>query len=90
MAAALLELSPAQRGSLIQGYSSVRELEPDYERKLECFFVMIMIGNYSHHISNPDEIPGLREEQTYALAYLREYLQGERFLFSRIEPFVIE
>ncbi|MFD1908076.1 hypothetical protein ACFSQ7_34970 [Paenibacillus rhizoplanae] len=57
LAAALLELSTEQRRSLIRGYSSVRALEPDYERKLECFFVKIMIGNYSHHISNPDELP---------------------------------
>ncbi|MEK3876631.1 phosphotransferase enzyme family protein [Paenibacillus sp. FSL M7-0420] len=86
LAAALLELSTEQRRSLIRGYSSVRVLEPDYERKLECFFVKIMIGNYSHHISNPDELPGLREEQPYALAYLKEYLAGSRFLFKRIEP----
>lgn len=90
LAAALLELSTEQRRSLIGGYSSVRALEPDYERKLECFFVKIMIGNYSHHISNPDELPSLREEQPYALAYLREYLADSRFLFKRIEPVVIE
>ncbi|MEK3757110.1 phosphotransferase [Paenibacillus sp. FSL P4-0338] len=89
LAAALLELSPEQRRSLIGGYSSVRALEPDYERKLECFFIMIMIGNYSHHISNPDELPSLREEQTYALAYLREYLADSRFLFDRIQPIEI-
>ncbi|WP_405110455.1 phosphotransferase [Paenibacillus sp. FSL K6-1217] len=89
LAAALLELSTEQRRSLIRGYSSIRALKPDYERKLECFFIMIMIGNYSHHISNPDELPGLREEQPYALAYLREYVNGASFLFRRIEPFVI-
>ncbi|NQX48700.1 phosphotransferase [Paenibacillus tritici] len=88
LAAALLELSTKQRSRLIEGYRSVRtlEMESDYERKLECFFVMIMIGNYSHHIVHPAEIPGLREEQPYALAYLREYLAGSRFLFKRIEP----
>ncbi|ETT72930.1 aminoglycoside phosphotransferase [Paenibacillus sp. FSL R7-277] len=90
LAAALLELSTEQRRSLIRGYSSVRALEPDYERKLECFFVKIMIGNYSHHISNPDELPSLREEQPYALAYLKEYLADSRFLFKRIEPVQVE
>lgn len=79
LAAALLELSTEQRRSLIQGYNSVRPLEPDVERKLECFFVMIMIGNYSHHITNPDEHPSLREEQPYALAYLKEYLADSAF-----------
>ncbi|WP_238655389.1 phosphotransferase enzyme family protein [Paenibacillus piscarius] len=86
LAAALLELSAEQRRILIRGYSSIRALEPDYERKLECFFIMIMIGNYSHHISNSDELPSLREEQPYALAYLKEYLADSRFLFKRIEP----
>lgn len=90
LASALLELSTEQRRSLIRGYSSVRVLEPDYERKLECFFIMIMIGNYSHHISNPDEIPSLRDEQPYALAYLQEYLADSRFLFKRIEPVQVE
>lgn len=90
LTAALLELSAEQRRSLIQGYSSVRALEPDYERKLECFFVMIMIGNYSHHITNPDEHLSLREEQPYALAYLKEYLADSRFLFKRIEPVQVE
>lgn len=86
LAAALLELSTDQRRSLIRGYSSARALEPDYERKLECFFIMIMMGNYSHHISNPDELPSLQEEQPYALAYLQEYFADSRFLFKRIEP----
>ncbi|AIQ17375.1 aminoglycoside phosphotransferase [Paenibacillus sp. FSL H7-0357] len=86
LAAALLELSPGQRKRLIEGYASRKKLESGYVRRLECFFIMIMIGNYSHHASNPAEVPGLREQQPYSQAYLREYLKSAPFLFEVIEP----
>jgi hypothetical protein len=86
MAAIMLELWPKHRWMLIQGYESVRKMEADYVRYLECFFVMIMIGNYSHHSSDPRETAGLIDEQKYAQAYIREYLKGNSFLFEVIEP----
>ncbi|MCM3636047.1 phosphotransferase enzyme family protein [Paenibacillus camelliae] len=86
MAGTLLELWPKHRWMLIQGYESVRKLESDYTRDLECFFIMFMIENYSHHASNPREIDSLIEEQQYALAYLKEYLNGRSFLFKVVEP----
>ncbi|WP_150266902.1 phosphotransferase enzyme family protein [Paenibacillus tepidiphilus] len=86
LAALLLGLSPRQRELCIEGYASVRTLPVNAVRQLECFFIMVMIGNYSHHAGNPEEIPGLQEEQPYALAFLREYLRGESFLFRRIAP----
>lgn len=86
MAGALLGLSPAQRKIFIQGYESVARLEGEYVNQLERYFVMIMIENYCHHASNPDEIPNLQAEQKYALAYLREYLCGNSFLFNRVAP----
>lgn len=86
MAAIMLELWPKHRWMLIQGYESVRKMEADYVRYLECFFVMIMIGNYSHHSSDPRETAGLIDEQKYAQAYIREYLKGNSFLFDVIEP----
>ncbi|GGH31019.1 phosphotransferase enzyme family protein [Paenibacillus segetis] len=86
MAGLLLELSPAQRGMFIQGYESVRELEPNYVRHLECFFIMFMIENYCHHAPDPRETASLIEEQPYAGAYIREYLRGHSFLFEVIKP----
>lgn len=83
---ALLELSPVQRKIFIQGYESIRGLEERYESQLECFFIMFMIENYCHHSSNPQEIPNLKAEQKYALAYIHEYLRGNPFLFTRIAP----
>lgn len=87
MAGSILGLWPKHRWKFIQGYESVRKLEPDYIRYLECFFVMFMIENYSHHVSNPEEIEGLIQEQPYAQAYIREYLNDRPFLFEKIEPY---
>ncbi|MFD3258108.1 phosphotransferase enzyme family protein [Paenibacillus lentus] len=86
MAGALLELSPVQRKIFIQGYESVKRLEVEYVSQLECFFIMFMIENYCHHSSNPNEISNLKAEQKYALAYIKEYLDGNSFLFKRITP----
>jgi len=86
MAGTMLELWPKHRWMLIQGYESIRKLEADYTRDLECFFVMIMIENYCHQASDPRETASLIEEQKYAQAYIREYLNGNRFLFEVIEP----
>ncbi|UHA75457.1 phosphotransferase enzyme family protein [Paenibacillus sp. 481] len=86
IAAAMLELRPPQRQLFIQGYESVRRLEPDYVRHLECFFIMVMIENYGHHCSDPRETSGLIAEQPYAQAYIRTFLSDTRFLFEVIEP----
>lgn len=86
MAGLILGLFPAQRGMLIQGYESVRKLEPNYVRYLECFFIMSMIENYCHHASDPRETSSLIEEQPYAQACIREYLSDHSFLFEVIEP----
>ncbi|MGW9530755.1 hypothetical protein ACWHAM_24110 [Paenibacillus terrae] len=75
---------------LIQGYENVRTLEADYVRCLECFFVMVMIENYSHHASDPRETSRLIDEQPYAQAYLREFLNDTSFLFEVIQPVIIE
>lgn len=84
MAGSLLEFSPIQRKIFIDGYESVNRIEGEYVRQLECFFIMFMIENYCHHSSNPDEISNLKAEQKYALAYIKEYLDGNTFLFKRI------
>ncbi|MGG1664087.1 phosphotransferase enzyme family protein [Brevibacillus sp. NRS-1366] len=90
MASALLELSPQHRQLFIQGYESVKSLGMDYIHKLECFFVMFMIENYSHHCSDPTEISNLIHEQKYAQAYIKEYLNGNSFLFKVIEPIEVD
>lgn len=90
MAGTLLELYPKHRWMFIQGYESVRKLETDYVRYLECFFVMFMIENYCHHASDPRETSSLIDEQQYAQAYIREYLNDTRFLFNVIEPVKID
>ncbi|BBH24269.1 hypothetical protein Back11_56140 [Paenibacillus baekrokdamisoli] len=85
MAGTILELWPKHRWLFIQGYESVRKLETDYVRHLECFFVMFMIENYCHHASDPRETSSLIDEQQYAQAYIREYLNDTPFLFDVIE-----
>ncbi|WP_127547636.1 phosphotransferase enzyme family protein [Paenibacillus amylolyticus] len=86
MAGTILELWPKHRWMLVQGYESIRKLETDYIRDLECFFVMFMIENTCHHSSDPRETTSLIDEQKYAQAYIREYLNGNPFLFEVIEP----
>lgn len=90
LSASLLELYPRHRWQLIQGYESIIGLNEDYARDLECFFIMIMIENYCHHCSKPEEIPSLIEEQKYALAYMTEYIHDRRFLFEVVEPVAVE
>lgn len=86
LAGTILGLWPKHRRIFIQGYESVRKLETDYVRHLECFFIMVMIGNYCHHSSDPRETANLIDEQPYAQALIREYLQNSPFLFNVIEP----
>lgn len=85
LASSLLELSPDHRQILLQGYESVKRLERNHIQYLEGFFIMCMIQNYCHHVSNPAEIAGLIEEQPYAQAYLRAYLADRTFLLQGIE-----
>lgn len=82
LAAIMLELDSRQRQLLIEGYERVRKLEGEYGRELECFFIKIMIENYSHHSSDSREIASLMAEQTYALAYMREFVEDRPFLFE--------
>ncbi|TQK53502.1 Ser/Thr protein kinase RdoA (MazF antagonist) [Brevibacillus sp. AG162] len=77
----ILGLYPAQRELVIKGYESLRKLEGDWLPTLESFTVMVMIENYSHHASDPREIEGLKAEQPYAIAMIKNYLNGTPFLF---------
>lgn len=86
MAGALLELNPNHRMLFIEGYESIRKLDKDFPGDLECFFIMIMVENYCHHSSDSREIPGLINEQKYALAYINEYITDKSFIFKGIEP----
>lgn len=86
LAAVMLSLVPKQRYQVIQGYESIRELDTDYIRSLECFFIMTMMENYSHHASNPSETDSIKQEQMYALAYIDEYINGNSFLLNVVKP----
>ncbi|WP_336780003.1 phosphotransferase enzyme family protein [Paenibacillus illinoisensis] len=86
LAGSLIGLYPRERMTFIQGYENVRKLGTDYIRDLECFFIMFMIENYCHHASNPEETSNLLDEQPYAQALIREFLNGNPFLFVPIEP----
>ncbi|WP_456289898.1 phosphotransferase [Paenibacillus sp. AK002] len=90
LAAVMLSLVPNQRLKVLQGYESVRKLGSNYIHSLECFFIMIMMENYSHHASNPRETESLKSEQIYALAYIHEYLRGRPFLLNVVEPIEID
>lgn len=90
IAGTLLELTPKHRWVFIQGYESVRKLETNHVRELECFFIMFMTENYCHHASDPRETTSLIEEQKYAQAYIRNFLNNLPFLFEMIQPVKID
>lgn len=85
MAHTMLGIHPLQRELIIKGYESMNKLPEDWLQALEHFMVMVMIENYCHHAPDPRETEGLKEEQPYAGAILRNYLKGETFLFNTIE-----
>ncbi|MGF9696159.1 phosphotransferase enzyme family protein [Paenibacillus sp. MABNR03] len=90
LAGALVGLYPRDRMVFIQSYEKVRRPGTDVIRDLECFFIMIMIENYCHHASDPEETSRLIDEQPYAQACIREFLKGNPFLFNPIEPVEID
>lgn len=81
----ILGLYPVQRELVIKGYESLRKLEGDWLSTLESFTVMVMIENYAHHAPDPRETEGVKEEQPYALAIIKNYLKGTPFLFHSKE-----
>lgn len=90
LAGTMVGLYPFQRRILLEGYESIAGPQHNIEEMLSCFFVMIMIENYCNHVSDPREIAGLMEEQPYAQAIIRDFLNGDPFLFNPIEPVVIQ
>ncbi|WP_227011510.1 phosphotransferase enzyme family protein [Paenibacillus lutimineralis] len=84
VAHAILGLHPLQRELVVKGYQSIRDLEENWLPALESFSVMVMIEDYCHHAPDPRETKGLKEEQPYAQAILRNYLNGSPFLFNHI------
>lgn len=90
VAGALLELNPVLRKWYLDGYASIKRWDPDFQHDLECFFIMFMIENYCHHSSDTREIPGLIQEQKYALAYIKEFLEDRSFLFEPIKPVEVD
>ncbi|XEC95928.1 phosphotransferase enzyme family protein [Paenibacillus tarimensis] len=85
MAQSIMGLYPPQRAYFIEGYEKIRRMEDEAIPKLECFFIMAIIEAYSFHAENPLEIEGLIEEQPYAQAILRAYVNGEPFMFQPLE-----
>ncbi|QYR20216.1 phosphotransferase [Paenibacillus sp. sptzw28] len=85
IAQSIMGLHPAQRVHFIEGYERVRPLDDEAMPKLECFFIMAIIEAYSFHAENPLETEGLIEEQPYAQAILRAYVNGAPFLFQPLE-----
>ncbi|WP_454191290.1 phosphotransferase enzyme family protein [Paenibacillus sp. Marseille-Q7038] len=85
MAQSILGLFPPQRVLFMKGYKRIRQLDGEYIPKLETFFIMALIEAYSFHAENSAETDGLIEEQPYAEAILKAYLNGTSFLFEALE-----
>ncbi|MDQ6421648.1 phosphotransferase [Paenibacillus sp. LHD-117] len=85
IAQSIMGLYPQQRVHFIKGYERIRQLDNEAIPKLESFFIMAIIEAYSFHAENPLETEGLIEEQPYAQAILRAYVDGMPFLFQSLE-----
>ena len=85
IAQSVMGLRPHQRKLFIEGYERVRKMNVNAIPMLECFFIMSIIEAYSFHAENELETEGLIEEQPYAQAILRAYMNGEPFLFQSID-----
>ncbi|QJD82922.1 phosphotransferase enzyme family protein [Cohnella herbarum] len=85
IAQSIMGLHPPQRALFIEGYERIRNMDDDAIPKLESFFIMAIIEAYSFHAENQLESEGLIEEQPYAQAILRAYMNGEPFLFKSLE-----
>lgn len=85
IAQSIMGLHPPQRAHFIEGYERIRQMDDEAIKKLECFFIMAIIEAYSFHAENPFETEGLIEEQPYAQAILRAYVDGAPFLFQPLE-----
>ena len=85
IAANILGLSWQKRKVFIKGYEGLRFLNEEKEQLLKTMFVRVMIENYCHHCSNPNEIENLKAEQPYAQTYLKAYLENRPFLFEPLE-----
>ncbi|WP_127531572.1 phosphotransferase enzyme family protein [Paenibacillus kobensis] len=85
MAQTIMGLQPHQRKLYFDSYVKVRPLCDNAIPMLECFFIMSIIEAYSFHAENSLETEGLIEEQSYAQAILRAYLNGEPFLFQTFD-----
>ena len=73
------------RAIFIEGYEAIRKVDDDPIAALECFLIMAIIEAYSFHAENPLETENLIEEQPYAQAILRAFVNGKPFLFQALE-----
>ncbi|MBD7969560.1 phosphotransferase enzyme family protein [Paenibacillus gallinarum] len=85
IAQSILGLFPPQRVLFMKGYERIRQLHGEYIPKLEAFFIMALIEAYSFHADDSAEWDGLIEEQPYAEAILKAYLNDSSFLFVPLE-----
>jgi len=85
IAQSIMGLLPPQRELFIEGYEQVRKMDENFIPKLECFFIMAIIEAYSFHSEIAIETEGLIEEQPYAQAILRAYIDGVPFMFQPLD-----
>ncbi|MFD2610822.1 phosphotransferase enzyme family protein [Paenibacillus gansuensis] len=88
IAQSIMGLLPHQRELFLDGYKQVRKMDDDAIPILECFFVMSIIEAYSFHAETTLEIENLIEEQPYAQAILRGYINGTPFMFHPLDVFL--
>lgn len=85
MAQSIMGLLPLQRELFIEGYEQIRKMDENAIPILESFFIMAIIEAYSFHAEIEMESEGLIEEQPYAQAILRAYINGVPFMFQPLD-----
>lgn len=85
MAQSIMGLLPHQREIFIEGYEQIRKMDENSIPILESFFIMAIIEAYSFHAEIAIETEGLIEEQPYAQAIMRAYINGLSFMFQPLD-----
>lgn len=85
IAQATMGLEPPQVVFFMEGYTRIRKLEDDAFAKIESFLIIAIIEAYSFYAESGADTEMLIDDQPFAQAMLKAYLNGTPFLFEQPE-----
>ena len=77
------DIEASLRSHFFEGYTTVRELPPDYQRIVEAFFIGATVENFAFLSAKPQEHEWLSRAVPYVVKnHFHSYLNGGTFLFQ--------